>query len=302
MARIREKGLKPFECEYLDKNSILVNYGTVICPATNSKDNIFIPKGSNGKYLDKILDGDFIGPLPLNNIVNINEEEKGCICLKIIFKDIDQYIKESADEWEKALFQRDTESCIKYLKETLSKKQLKSISSDPDLGNLDLADSSLGFDNIALLTTMDLVDPASPNYEEFIEKEKEAYVQEKNRYPDWIPESSGFSTPVNIDDPFGYSSDYIVNPLDWLEDVHLMPLINSSPPILEVLLEFHSFNQDKEAEERLDKYNFIINSSKLVPIAYLDMTQKIVLEQIIDFDYIFSFPFYFNANLSTKFI
>ena len=81
-----------------------------------------------------------------------------------------------------------------------------------------------------------------------------------------------------------------------------MPLVNFSLPISEVLLEFHESEMGQEEEERLDKYNFIIGSSKLVPIAYLDTSQKIIIDQIIDFDYIFNFPFHFNSNLSTKFI
>lgn len=302
MARIREKGLKPFECEYIDKDSILVNYGTVICPASNSNQNIFIPKGSNGKYLNKILDDDYVGPLPLNNIVDINGAEKGYICLNIIFKDVEDYIKENADEWEKALFQKNSQLCQKYLSETATKDFLNRITSDETLVNIDLADESLGISNLALLPIFETIDPASEGAEEAIEKIKENLVIEKASFENWNPESSAYYKAVDPDDPYDIGSDRVSKPREWIHSTYIMPLVNFSLPISEVLLEFHESETDQEQEERLDKYNFIIGSSKLVPIAYLDTSQKIIIDQIIDFDYIFNFPFHFNSNLSTKFI
>jgi hypothetical protein len=302
MARIREKGLKPFECEYIDDDSILVNYGTVICPASNSNQNIFVPKGSNGKYLNKILDDNYIGPLPLNNIVDINGALKGSVCLNIIFKDVEDYIKENADEWEKALFQKNSQLCHEYLNQTATKDFLNRITSDGTLANIDLANESLGISDLALLPIFETIDPASEGAEEAIQKNKEALVQEKADFENWNPESSAYYKAVNPDDPYDISSDRVSKPREWIYSTYIMPLVNFSLPISEVLLEFHESEMGQEEEERLDKYNFIIGSSKLVPIAYLDTSQKIIIDQIIDFDYIFNFPFHFNSNLSTKFI
>jgi hypothetical protein len=76
-----------------------------------------------------------------------------------------------------------------------------------------------------------------------------------------------------------------------------VPFIPVLPDPDNEIVEFVESTEDtKEKEEKLDKYNFIINNEKLIPIAYLDSSQKTQLEQIIDFDYVFNFPFYFDSK------
>jgi hypothetical protein len=302
MARLREKGLKPFECQYIEPDSIYVNYGTVICPASNSTDNIFIPKNINGKYINKLLDYTGPGPLSEPNIIDINGAQKGVVCLNITFKDIEQYIKENIDEWEQALFSKNQELCKKYLNETSSSSFLRTITSDLTLDNLDLQNPELGLRDVTLVPIFEIIKPDSPEASETINKIKEDIVREKEIYVNWNPESSAYYTEVDPLDIFNESSSFVAQPRKWINSTQLMPLVNFSAPILDVKVEFHQSDLSKEDEEKLDKYNFVIESSKLVPIAYFNINEKIILEQIIDFDYIFSFPFYFNYNLSTEFI
>jgi hypothetical protein len=304
MARLREKGLKPFECQYIEPDSIYVNYGTVICPASNSIDNIFIPKNINGEYINKLLDYIGEGPYSEPNIIDINGAEKGVLCLNIKFKDIEQYIKENADEWEQALFSKSQELCKKYLNETSTASFIKkNITSDLTLDNLNLQDPDLGIQDTVLVPEFETVKPDAPGAEDQIKALKESLATEKRIYKNWNPESSAYYTEVNPLDLFSESAiSFVGQPRTWLNSTQIMPLVNFSPPILDVTIEFHESDSSKEDEEKLDKYNFIIDSSKLVPIAYFNINEKIALEQIIDFDYIFSFPFYFNYDLSTEFI
>jgi hypothetical protein len=304
MARLREKGLKPFECQYIEPNSIYVNYGTVICPASNSIDNIFIPKNINGKYINKLLDYIGEGPYSEPNIIDTNGAEKGVLCLNIKFKDIEQYIKENTDEWEKALFSKSQELCKKYLNETSSVSFIKRrVTSDSTLDNLNLQDPDLGIQDTVLVPEFETVKPDAPGAQDFIRISKENLALEKQIYKNWNPESSAYYTEVDPLDLFNESANsFVAQPRTWLNSTQIMPLVNFSAPISDVTIEFHESDLSKEDEEKLDKYNFIIDSSKLVPIAYLNVNEKTALEQIIDFDYIFSFPFYFNYDLSTEFI
>lgn len=302
MSRIRRKGLKPFECEYLNENSIFVNYGTVICPAINSNENTFIPKGSNKKPLNRLLDPNSNEAFPTNNIVEINGAQKGCVCLKIIFKDVNEYITENIDEWEQSLFQKKSQLGQEYLKKSATSDFLNNITSDPELLNIILEDSSLGISEIVRVPTFETVDPKSENASSKVKQLKKSLEEERKIYTNWNEESSSYYVNIKKDDPYGISKEYVSQPKNWIYSTNIMPLVNFSLPISDVQLEFHAFEINKEEEERLDKYNFIIDSSKLVPIAYLDTSETIVIDQIIDFDYICSFPFYFNSNLSTKFI
>lgn len=302
MARLREKGLKPFECQYIEPDSIYINYGTVICPASNSVDNIFIPKNTKGKYINKLLDYKGEGPYSEPNLIDMNGAEKGVVCLNIKFKDVEEYIEQNIDEWEKALFSKNKELCKKYLNETSSSSFLKYITSDLTLDNLNLQNPDLGLKDIVLVPEFQTIKPDAPGAEEAIKKIKEDIAREKEIYVNWNPESSAYYIAVDPLDIFNEYSSFVAQPRTWLNSTQIMPLLNFSPLISDVIIEFHESDLSREEEEKLDKYNFIINSSKLVPIAYFNINEKIALEQIVDFDYIFSFPFYFNYDLSTEFI
>lgn len=301
MTRLRKKGVNPFECEYIDSGSIYVNYGTVICTAINTTGNVFIPKDKNGDFLKITLDDEEKGPISSSNIVSINGSQKGCVCLNITFQDLTDITKNNIEEWEKSLFAMDANACREYLLKNSTIQKLHYIEpSSGDISKIDISDPELGLGNSKLvpITSLDGLD------EETVKLWEEGLAFEKKLYTNWIPEGSAYYTVIDPNNPSGIK--YLSQPRFWLNNTDLFPLMNLSAPILDVKIEFHPSDLEIEEEEFLDKYNFIETENdikrKLVPIAYLNATGINTIEQLIDFDYIFNFPYYFNTNNYTDFL
>ncbi len=303
MTRLRKKGVNPFECEYIDTGSIYINYGTVVCTAANTTGNIFIPKGGDGKALKITLDDDDQGPISSSNIISINGAKKGCVCLNIIFQDLTDITKNNIEEWEKSLFTMDANACGEYLLKNSTIQDINWIEpSSGDISKIDISNPELGIGDQKLipLTSLDGVS------DEAIAKWEEGLAFEKKIYTNWNAEGSAYYTTVDPNFPTNSGGQYTNPPQNWLHATNFFPLMNISAPILDVKIEFHPSEIEIEEEEFLDKYNFIqIDNdikSKLVPIAYLNITGTNTIEQLIDFDYILNFPYYFNTNNYVDFI
>ncbi len=302
MTRLRKKGVNPFECEYIDTGSIYINYGTVVCTSNNTTESIFIPKGGDGTVLKITLDDEDKGPVSSANIISINGAKKGCVCLNISFKDLTEITENNIKEWEESLFAKDTEACQEYLLKNSTIEKLYSIeSTSGDVYKIDISDPEMGigFSKLVPITSIPDAD------DETIRVWEEGLAFEKKIYSNWIPQGSAYYYVVDPVNPSGLNP-YPAAPRTWLNNTDLFPLMNISPPILDVKIEFHPSEIEIEEEEFLDKYNFIqIDNdikSKLVPIAYLNVTGENTIEQLIDFDYIFNFPYYFNNNNCINFI
>jgi len=308
------KKINPFECILVEKidpenGTVFVNIGSVICTASNSLNNRFIPlnvaKGNVPlqNVEDKSLDE--------SNIININSE-KGSICLRILFNDINKILEDKTKEWEDSLFKKDTESFKNYVDKYQTNVYISGrIASD--LESVDLSNPALGLQALDLLPSYyEYTKVGEPDYQELVDLWQRGLNQEKIDMKAfagndiWKPNLSFYYRLLDPKDPMG-TGIYPHSPLDYLMDVNLTPLINTSCPIESVYIEYIPFEQETiEAEEKLEKYNFIQTESekkfKLIPVAYIDMTADKVIEQIIDFDYIFNFPFHFDQELAVDFI
>jgi len=287
--------LKPFSCSVQETSEgevtkVFVNFGIVVCTASNSLDNVFIPKTPSKKELK------FFAEEKMDGFNIIDTTAKGCICLKIILKDINEVLKEYETEWEYSLFSKNTVAFKDYIKKYFTEDYTSEyITSNLDL--LDLANPKLGMDNTTLVPFTAIIDPASENYDKAIEDIQREIAYEKLLFKNWSPDLSSFYTEADPNNPLADRYDFVFKPRKLLNSYVMSPIVNSSCPILDVIVEFVESTEDtKEKEEKLDKYNFIINNEKLIPIAYLDSSQKIQLEQVIDFDYVFNFPFYFDSR------
>lgn len=308
------KKINPFECILVEKidpenGTVFVNIGSVICTASNSLNNRFIPlnvaKGNVPlqNVEDKSLDE--------SNIININSE-KGSICLRILFNDINKILEDKTKEWEDSLFKKDTESFKNYVDKYQTNVYISGrIASD--LESVDLGNPALGLQALDLLPSYyEYTKVGEPDYKELVDLWQRGLDQEiinMNAFAGndiWKPTLSFYYRLLDPKDPMG-TGIYPHSPLDYLMDVNLTPLINASCPIESVYIEYIPFEQETiEAEEKLEKYNFIQTEDekkfKLIPIAYIDMTTDKVVDQIIDFDYIFNFPFHFDQELAVDFI
>jgi hypothetical protein len=292
--------LKPFECVYIDSDSIYINYGTVICTATNSLQNTFIPKDKFGIEL-KSPEDNF---KKQSNIVDIKGSSKGCICLKINLKSVNLIANEKYEEWKSSLFSKSDENFKIYLQKYISKTYVDRVIGD--LESLNFGDPALGIEEKMLVPLSTLVDPKDPNAEEIILQLENALKEEKQRYKDggigWKETYSqyyGVTKKITEDNK---DKKYLAQPKEYILKPSMLPMVNFSSPILDVSIEFVPFSQNKEKEEKEIKYNFILNDTKLVPIAYFDSSSTKIIEQIIDFDYVFNFPFYYNQNLISDFL
>lgn len=292
--------LKPFECIYIDSDSIYINYGTVICTATNSLQNTFIPKDKFGIEL-KSPEDNF---KKQSNIVDIKGSSKGCICLKINLKSVNLIANEKYEEWKSSLFSKSDENFKIYLQKYISKTYVDRVIGD--LESLNFGDPALGIEEKMLVPLSTLVDPKDPNAEEIILQLENALKEEKQRYEDagigWKETYSqyyGVTKKITEDNK---DKKYLAQPKEYILKPSMLPMVNFSSPILDVSIEFVPFSQNKEKEEKEIKYNFILNDTKLVPIAYFDSSSTKIIEQIIDFDYVFNFPFYYNQNLISDFL
>jgi hypothetical protein len=308
------KKITPFECiliERIDEETatVFVNLGSVICTASDSFNNRFVPLNVSQQNipLQKIEDKS----LDESNIININSK-KGSICLKIFFNDINKILEEKVKEWDDSLFKKNTE----FFKNYIDKYQTNVYVSGKiayDIESVNLADPKLGLQALDLFPDyFRYVKEGMPGYQEIkerweIELEREIRGVNNNAGNDvWRPFLSDYYDLLNPNDLMG-TGIYPQSPLEYLMDVNLTPLINNSCPIKSVYIDYIPFTEDTiEAEEKLGKYNFIQTEDeekfKLVPIAYIDMTTEKVVDQIIDFDYIFNFPFYFDQELAVDFI
>ena len=309
MSKLTLIPIKPFDCQVLAVSSsivfqVLVNFGTVICTANNSLNNIFIPKNKiSGLELKTIGSEDYIK----SNVVNVGFS-KGCLCLRIVFEEQSFLSDTYQKEWTMGLFNKSTEDFKKYLDKYQKDIYLKqNISSDMD--NINFADPNLGLSISVYVPIWESLDPVkTEDYEALVKLLKEELGKEKKlQGENWKEETSDYYVPVNPDDPYGNLKDagaFTAQPKDYVFNTALLPLVNISPKIKDVFLEFIQSNlATLKEEERLDKYNFIVEStdsesgekiySKLIPIAWIDIQSDTILEQIVDFDYIFNFPYYY---------
>lgn len=294
MKKLNIEPIKPFSCfiQKIENNivkKVFVNFGLVVCTASNSLKNTFVPRTTSKKRLNFFAEKRDIG------FNTIDTTAKGCICLKITLKDINLFLSENINDWEASLFTKNSELFNKYIKKYITEEDIRDHIAE-DLSLIDLANEKLGHEGEVYIPTYTLFDPGSKD----IQKEKELIAREQKLWKNWTPDISAYYLPLPPNYP--EESPFIFQPANVLGSSNMTPLINASCPISDVSIEFiESSTQTKEEEEKLDKYNFIINGEKLVPIAYIDSSAKNKLEQIIDFDYIFNFPFYFDEKNSRKF-
>ena len=292
--------LKPFECVYIDSDSIYINYGIVICTASNSLESIFVPKDKFGIEL-KSPEDNF---KKQSNIIDIKGSTKGCICLKINLKSTNLIATEKYEEWKSALFSKSDENFKIYLQKYISKSYVDRVIGD--LESLNFGDPSLGIEEKMLVPLSTLVDPKDPDAEGKILELENALKEEKQRYKDegvaWKETYSQYYAPTKKITEENKNKKYVAQPKEYILKPSMLPMVNFSAPILDVSIEFIPFSQSKEEEEKEIKYNFILNNTKLVPIAYFNSNSPKIIEQIIDFDYVFNFPFYYNENLISDFL
>jgi hypothetical protein len=81
-----------------------------------------------------------------------------------------------------------------------------------------------------------------------------------------------------------------------------LPLSNLSPPIKSVAIQYEESSFPLSGIEVLDSYNFIQDDIKRVPIAYVNSSQEPMIEQLLDIDYVFNFPYFFRSELSESFL
>lgn len=299
MKKLNVEPMKPFSC-FIQKiengivKKVFVNFGIVVCTASNSLKNIFVPKTNSKKRLNFFAEKRDIG------FNTIDTEAKGCICLSISLKDTNLVISDAVTEWEQSVFSKNSEGFRNYIKKYLTEDTIKQYIAE-DLSLIDLANPKLGIDNGIYLPIWKFLDPSEKSYEKALEELKRELAYEQRLFKNWTPDFSAYYSLGNPDDPM-LPIPFVFQPAKLLGSSLLTPLINASPIISDVSIKFvPSSSQTKEEEEKLDKYNFIINDEKLVPIAYIDSSAKNKLEQIIDFDYAFNFPFYFDEKNSKKF-
>jgi hypothetical protein len=151
-----------------------------------------------------------------------------------------------------------------------------------------------------------LVDPKDPDAEGKILELENALKEEKQRYKDegiaWKETYSQYYGTTKKITEENKNKKYVAQPKEYILKPSMLPMVNFTAPILDVSIEFIPFSQNKEEEEKEIKYNFILNNTKLVPIAYFNSNSPKIIEQIIDFDYVFNFPFYYNENLISDFL
>lgn len=222
--------LSPFQCFLVNGvESILVNFGTVVCPTTQGVNNIFIPE-INNKQLKRFREQDF----STNNLIALSSENE-IISLKINLEDISVLVGSHVDLWERVV-----------------------------LGGSQGA------------------------FEEMINRSMNLELQ-RDYFNDFINENQS----VEDIDFSGFFLDYAMS-------CDLNPIVSVSPKVKSVEIVSESFTNFNE-EEINSKYSLIQNTEgyyKLCPIAVI---QNGILTQIIDFDYVFSFPFYWLESLKLPF-
>lgn len=300
MADFKLKNYKPFKCDIIEKDSIiikkvLINFGVVICTASNSLTNYFIPR-IQGKQLVRSEEDNFLE----NNTLTINDKTRGTICLKIILRAFDHTGIQR--EWNKA-FLSSTASFKKHIEKHVPPSMIaKRITNNLDTYNYENAE--IGLTKKALVirdypaNESDTTRAGIIAERDLVLKDANAEVGDENFV--WKPENSAYYKLVDADqngNPIAGQAAYNAKPIDIVFDHNLFSLVNISNIISEVVLEFIDTTDIREVEEKLDKYNFIQkdgnNYIKLIPIAWIDGGQ---IEQIVNFDYIYSFPHYFSTE------
>jgi hypothetical protein len=300
METFKINNLKPFECVYINENSIYINYGTVICTAKNSIDNIFIPKSASNIPLKSFEENNS----QQTNIINIGGAQKGCICLEIKLVKMNRIIEEKTEEWKSSLFTGSEPLFLLYLQKYVNKEYIEN--NIGDLASLKFSDPAAGIDDKVLVSKDTLIDPKEEGSKDTIERIQLAIKNERQQYVEkkleWTAAFSSEYTSTKLITKENKDKKFVNPPKDFIFKASMLPLINFSPPILDVFIKFLPFSQDKKEEEKLIKYNFIIDNTKLIPIAFFDKNSKKIIDQIIDFDYIFNFPFYYEESLITNFL
>jgi hypothetical protein len=299
MKKLNVEPMKPFSC-FIQKiengivKKVFVNFGIVVCTASNSLKNIFVPKTPSKKTLNFFAEKRDIG------FNTIDTGAKGCICLSISLKGIDLTLSDAVTEWEQSVFSKNSQAFITYIQKYLTEDIIRDYITE-DLQLIDLANPKLGMENGVFLPIWKKIDPSIEGYDKAVEDIKRDLAYEQSLFKNWSPDISAYYDIGNPENPLEDVT-FVFQPGKLLGSSLLTPLINASCIISDVSIKFiPSSTQSKEEEEKLDKYNFIINGEKLIPIAYIDSSAKDKLEQIIDFDYIFNFPFYFDEKNSKKF-
>jgi hypothetical protein len=87
-----------------------------------------------------------------------------------------------------------------------------------------------------------------------------------------------------------------------MDTIFFTPLVNMAAPIKNVTIRFVELATDLQESENLESLNFIVSNHKLVPIAYVDLSATKKVEQLLDKDYFFCFPFLFDSALKESFL
>jgi hypothetical protein len=295
MPGFKLKNYKPFECDIIEVDSVLVkkvliNFGTVICTASNSLTNYFIPK-IEGKELKRSNEENFLE----NNTLSINGgsgSSSGCIALKINLKDFQD--TEIQEEWYstfiRAALGKFKPYIEKYVLPSMIKQRITS-----DLDNYDYGNENTGLTKKALVPIDNLNTTIQGIAEEKKALEGSAYNwrEENSAFYKLIDVANDGVTPINL-----ATLPFTAKPLDICFDHNLFPLVNISNIIESVDIEFIEISEGLLYGEKLNLFNLIENNIKYIAIAWVNNGS---LEQIIDFDYIYSFPNYFLADKAKPF-
>lgn len=227
---IKLKNIKPFQCFLINQTeSVLINFGVVVCPNLKSVNNIFVPT-IESRPLKRFREEGF----SQNNSLSISTSNSA-ICLKIVLEDISDLVANSTIDWESVALYEDNDLFIDLFNKTMN------LDRQQELFNLSQGDdvSSIDFES-----------------EENLSFAKDCYF---NQTVSWSPSIQSVSI---IEYPIG----------DWQE------IENSE--------DFNFIKQDEDTYYRLIPISLIRGGS---------------LIQLIDNDYIFSFPFFWLNSLKENF-
>jgi hypothetical protein len=295
MPGFKLKNYKPFECDIIEVDSVLVkkvliNFGTVICTASNSLANYFIPK-IEGKELIRSNEDNFLE----NNTLSINGgngSSSGCIALKINLKDFQD--EEIQEQWYSTFIRAATGKFKPYIEKYVLPSMIKQrITSNLDEYNY--GDESTGLTKKTLVEIDNLNTTVQGIANEKKALEGSAYIwrKENSAYYKLIDVANDGVTPIDL-----ATLPYNAKPLDICFDHNLFPLVNISNIIESVDIEFIEISEGLLYGEKLNLFNLIENNIKYIAIAWINNGS---LEQIVDFDYIYCFPNYFLVDKAKPF-
>lgn len=222
--------LLPFQCFLVNgAESVLINFGTVICPVVGSENNYFVPT-INTVPLVRFREEGF----STKNLLALSSEN-AIICLKVYLENIEDMVTENSTLWEEVA-----------------------------------------------------VDGSQSSFQDMINRSMSLELQ-RDFFNDFIDDTES----VEDIDFNGFFLNYAMSS-------SLNPIISRSPKVVSVKIVAENFTNLQE-EELGSKYSLIQNDGEYYKLCPIAIVQEAVLSQIIDFDYIFSHPFYWLETLKQPF-